>query len=70
MAATGHPRGAFRTLERHVKLDIHHREELHAVIDALPLTPAQSGLIGVSALQSLDLGSRAIRETIEQFDRR
>jgi hypothetical protein len=70
VAATGHPRAAFRTLERHVRLDIPHREELHAVIDELPLTPQQAGLIGVSALQSLHLGSQAIMETIEQFDRR
>jgi hypothetical protein len=66
IAATRFPQSAFRTLSRHAKLDLHHRQELEEVIDALPLPPWQIELIGVSALQTLELGSRAIREIVER----
>ena len=67
MAATGYPREAFRSLRRHARLDIHHRAELHEVLDSLPLTPAHTAIIGVSAMESVHLASRAIREIVERY---
>jgi hypothetical protein len=69
VARTGHPRAAFRMLARHSHLDLAHRDELHAVLDSLPLTPAQSALIGTSALQSILFGGQAIHDLIDQFER-
>lgn len=63
---TGYPRAAFRTMSNHSLLDVGHRDELRETLDRLPLTRAQSSLIGVSALQSVQLGSRVIWETIER----
>jgi hypothetical protein len=51
---TGLPPQAFRTLLEHADLDVDHARELYALIDALPLTDAQSALVGMSALQTLE----------------
>jgi hypothetical protein len=50
----GIPRAAFRTLYKHAQLDPHHRDDLDAVLDSLPLTPEQSALLGISALTTVD----------------
>jgi hypothetical protein len=49
---TGYGPAAFRTLRAHADLDPSHGRELDAVLDALPLRPAQRELLGVSALSS------------------
>lgn len=49
-ARTGIPREGLRTLYKHAQLDPHHRDDLDALIDRLPLTAAQSELMGLSAL--------------------
>jgi hypothetical protein len=64
IAATGLPRQAFRSFSRHARLDIHHRHDLHAVLDNLPLSPEHAAIIGVSALQSAHLAARALREVV------
>lgn len=64
MAATGYPREAFRSLRRHAYLDLEHRDELHVVLDGLPLLPEHTSLIGMNAMQSVELASRAIEELI------
>jgi len=64
MAATGYPREAFRSLRRHAYLDLEHRDELHAVLDSLPLLPEHTSVIGMNAMQSVELASRAIEELI------
>jgi hypothetical protein len=64
--ATGHPPEAFRSLRRHAYLDLEHREELHAVLDSLPLLPEHSTVIGINAMQSVELASRAIGEIIAE----
>jgi hypothetical protein len=64
IAATGFPRQAFRGLSRHARLDIHHRHDLHAVLDDLPLSADHVAIIGVSALQSVHLAARALREVV------
>jgi hypothetical protein len=64
IAATGLPRQAFRSFDRHARLDIHHRHDLHAVLDDLPLSADHAAIIGVSALQSAHLAARALREVV------
>lgn len=51
---TGFPEDAFRAVRRHERLDIRHRRELYATIDALPLGAEHEQLIGVSALHTLN----------------
>jgi Iron-containing redox enzyme len=50
---TGLPRDGFRQLLLHAKLDVHHAEELHRVLDALPLEEEHEQLIGLAALQTM-----------------
>ena len=64
IAATGHPERAFRSFSRHARLDIHHRHDLHEVLDDLPLTADHAAIIGVSALRSAHLAARALREVV------
>jgi hypothetical protein len=65
---TGYPRKVFRTIERHAHLDPHHRDDLNAAIDALPLEPWHFKALGVSALHTVRLLSAALREIIENAD--
>jgi hypothetical protein len=50
---TGLPPEGFRYLLLHTELDVEHAEELHRVLDALPLEPAHEELIALSALQTM-----------------
>jgi hypothetical protein len=50
--ASGLPRAAFRTLYQHARLDPIHRDELRALVDALPLEPPHEALIGVSVFDA------------------
>jgi hypothetical protein len=65
IAATGHPREAFRTFAEHGELDPHHRDELDEAIDSLPLTREQEALLGLSAISSVELLARSIEEVVE-----
>jgi hypothetical protein len=49
------PRDGFRQLLLHAELDVEHADELHRVLDELPLEPYHEQLIGVSALQTFGL---------------
>jgi hypothetical protein len=51
-ARTGTPRAGMMFFRRHAEIDLRHREEIHATLDALPLTDELEGLIGVSALHT------------------
>ena len=51
---TGIPREALRTLYKHALLDPHHRDDLDAVLDDLPLDPGHSEILGLSALTVMD----------------
>ena len=53
-ARSGIPARAFRTLHKHAVLDPHHRDDLDAVLDELPLTPAHAAIVGLSALTVID----------------
>lgn len=56
--ATLLPEGAFRTLREHAELDGGHLDEIHQVLDTLPLTARQHTAISVSALHTADLLTR------------
>ena len=65
--ATGYPREGFRTMIAHAELDPGHRDELNELLDSLPLTSEQSGALGVSAIQTVDLFTRAIDELVDEY---
>jgi hypothetical protein len=50
---TGYPADAFRAIRRHERLDIRHKRELYAAIDALPLTREHEELMGISGLHTM-----------------
>jgi Iron-containing redox enzyme len=50
---TGLPRDGFRYLLLHAEVDVEHAEELHGVLDSLPLEPRHEELIALSALQTM-----------------
>ena len=52
-ARTGLPRAGFRFLFAHAEIDPHHAADLFALLDELPLNPAQSSLVGLSALHTV-----------------
>ena len=49
---TGLPRSGMMFFRRHAEIDLRHREEIHATLDALPLTSEQEALIGMSSLHT------------------
>jgi len=51
--ASGLPAAAFRTLREHARLDPDHADELDRLLDALPLTRAQTALLGLSLAHTL-----------------
>ncbi|MFF2534801.1 iron-containing redox enzyme family protein [Streptomyces cyaneofuscatus] len=55
---TGLPDAALRTVREHAALDTGHLDELHALLDRLPLTRDQEAAVAVSALHSLDALTR------------
>jgi hypothetical protein len=61
---TGYPRPAFQTFAEHAELDPGHRDHLDRVLDALPLTPEQETVLGVSAMTTADLATRALEELL------
>jgi hypothetical protein len=62
--ASGHPREAFRTLAAHAELDPGHTQELDELLDDLLLTPEQSAVLGLNAMQSIHLLTRALDEVV------
>ena len=50
----GVPPAHLRTLYKHAALDPHHRDDLDAVVDGLPLAPAHEALMGLSAVTVID----------------
>jgi hypothetical protein len=63
---TGYPRSAFRTMERHCHLDIHHTEHLIEIVDALPLQEEHHTVMGISALHTIDMMLQGYREILER----
>jgi hypothetical protein len=65
--ASGYPREAFRTMIAHAELDPGHRDELNELLDSLPLTHEQSIALGVNAMFSVDMFTRAIDEVVDEY---
>lgn len=62
---TGLPEDAFHTLVKHAKLDPHHRDDLLALIDSLPLSSGQHTLLALSAFHTIEQVSLALQEVVE-----
>jgi hypothetical protein len=67
---TGYPREAFRSLARHSRLDVRHRDELYEALDALPLEPEHEHVVGVSALHTIDGVIDVFVEVLERVEGR
>lgn len=63
----GFPREAFRTLYKHAEFDHDHRDELHDLLDELPLSPELTGLLGANAIHTVRLASIALREIVDRL---
>jgi len=68
ISRSGLPRAGFNLLFEHADLDVSHRDKLHEVLDRLPLTPEQEEVLGLSAMRTVDLMSRALWEALGQPD--
>jgi Iron-containing redox enzyme len=62
---TGYPRAAFRTMEAHAELDPSHGDEVYELVDSLPLTHEQTGVMGLSAMHTVDMYARALEELLD-----
>jgi len=56
---------AFRTMVKHARLDPHHRDEIYAQLDKLPLTENLEELVALSAFHTIDHLSKALQEILE-----
>jgi hypothetical protein len=65
VAETGLPREAFRSFFRHAVLEPAHNDALDGLLDSLPLSREQQGLIGVSVIQTSNMIARAAEEILE-----
>ncbi len=62
----GIPMEAMSTLFLHADVDHHHRHELDALLDALPLTEKDASTLGISAFHTLDLLAQAFEEVLKR----
>jgi hypothetical protein len=65
VAETGLPREAFRSFFRHAVLEPAHNDALDRLLDSLPLSREQRGLIGVSVIQTSNMIAHAAEEILE-----
>ena len=63
---TGHPSEAFGSSFKHARLDPVHRDDFNKFLDALPLTPEHSAMIGVSAFHTVNMIKSLFEEVIEK----
>jgi Iron-containing redox enzyme len=61
----GLPEEGLRTMVKHARLDPHHRDEMYAQIDALPLTETLSELVALSAFHTIEHISQALQEILD-----
>jgi hypothetical protein len=64
IARTGLPESAFRTFIKHARLDPHHRDDLDAALDAMPLAEEHDVLVATSALETQHLLGLVLRELV------
>jgi hypothetical protein len=67
IGGTGYGPDAFRTMVAHAELDPSHGDELFELVDSLPLTRKQSAVIGLSAIHTVHMYTRAIEELLEEY---
>lgn len=67
---TGLPAAAFRTFVKHARLDPHHRDDLDAAMDGMPIGPAHEELIATSALETQHLLARSLEEMLADLPAR
>lgn len=63
---SGLPESLFRTYRLHGELDPQHILELDALVDSLPLNRTQSSLVGISAMHTVLVLSRCVRDVLSQ----
>ena len=61
---TGFPRSAFRSLERHAVIDEVHGNDLHELLNKLPLCREHKELIGLNALETIRTTGRVLDEVL------
>lgn len=66
VAGSGYPPEAFRTLAYHGRVDRHHRDDLDRLLNSVPLTPAEEGLIGLSAISTIELLARSLDDVLDE----
>lgn len=59
------PAAGFRTMVKHARLDPHHRDEMFAQLDDLPLTATQSELVALSAFHAIEHLTLALEEILD-----
>jgi hypothetical protein len=59
------PAQGFRTMVKHARLDPHHRDEMFAQLDELPMTAAQSELVALSAFHAIEHLTLALEEILD-----
>jgi hypothetical protein len=59
------PAEGFRTMVKHARLDPHHRDEMFAQMDELPLTSTQSELVALSAFHAIEHLALALEEILD-----
>jgi hypothetical protein len=64
---TGYDRRAFRTLIAHSELDPGHSDELFELVDRLPLKREQAGVIGLSAITTVERLTSVFEELAADF---
>ncbi|MBU2359900.1 MAG: iron-containing redox enzyme family protein [Alphaproteobacteria bacterium] len=67
-ARSGLPDAAFRTYRYHAGVDPHHKDDLDALLDSLPLTQREIGWIGVSAIQTLQSYQICVDRLLDDLD--
>ena len=61
----GLPAAGLRTMIKHARLDPHHRDEIYAQLDDLPLTESQAELVALSAFHTFEHIGEALQEIID-----
>jgi hypothetical protein len=64
---SGIPESAFTTYLKHAALDRTHSSDLDKLIDSLPLSSQQLGVIGTSALGTIDLLVDATSQVVDSL---
>jgi hypothetical protein len=61
---TGLPRRAFRTYFQHADVDRKHRDDLHEVLDRMPLSREHESIVAISAFQTVGLVRQIFEELV------